>query len=140
VPPDWLVNMPPLANEIGPFSTFALFNVPAMTNEPLLAIDTPTARTLLPVSTQLAPLSIVIRPKSMYLVPNPDKVPVEAPEANSSVLRMVEPTVLPPSTKPLNTAPGSMIRRLAKPVAKLAASETVPEIVPALVSVPAPPK
>jgi hypothetical protein len=80
-------------------------------------------------------------PKLMYFVPMPPIEPADAPVPSSSVLIDVAPTVLPPSTVPVNDAPGSISTRLVKPAARVTAvpAALLPLMNPALITVPGPP-
>ena len=98
----------------------------------------PAASAFAPSSVHTAPASIVIWAKLMNCVPRPDIRPCVVADASSSVLAAVAPIVLPPFTRPENTAPGSTITRSAKPGANVTAA-VVPLMMPALVTVPAPP-
>jgi hypothetical protein len=70
----------------------------------------------------------------MNCVPIPDNVPVDLPAASSSVLTAVAPMVLPPSTVPVNIAPGSTTTRSANPALNCTAA-AVPVMVPAFTTV-----
>ena len=140
-----LISVPPL-NITKPLTAPLLVNtpelckLPATASEPLLVSVAPAMFVLLPASAQLAPASMVTCAKSTNCVPSPVNVPAEAPDANSSVLRAVAPIVLPPSTVPMNAAPGSSTNNPVKPVANPTPRPAVPvmPIVPAFTIVPEP--
>ena len=89
-----------------------------------------------PLRFQLAPASTWMASKPPMSEPRPDSAPVLAAEANSIVL-----FVPPPSTPPLNTAPGTITSR-SFGASKVTATfgPPVAVMVPALTNVlPAPP-
>jgi hypothetical protein len=106
VPPETLFRVTPAASVTPPLSVPPLVSENASMNVPALVTATPAATELVPASVQVAPASIVTLAKLMYSEPSPLSVPPPVP-LSSSVLDG------PPSTVPVNTAPGSTIRRPA---------------------------
>ena len=78
---------------------------------------------------QRAPVSTRPLAKRVNWVPRPVRVPADAPLASSRVLTAVAPIVLPPSTVPVKTDPGSSTSRSVTPAANSTASAP-PLIVP----------
>ena len=126
MPPE-LINVPPVSL----VTTTSPGMVPALARVALLFNVTPIGMVFVPASVHDAPLSTVRVAISWKLVPRPVSVPVLPPEASSSM-------PLPPSTVPLNTAPGSITSKFCPTPAKSTAKPPRPHaMVPAFVTVPA---
>ena len=80
--------------------------------------DPETKRLLEALGPEATSLPVVLFPDGTKFL---ESVPADAPERSSSVLAVALPTVLPPSTLPMNTAFGSIWRRCAWPASNLAA-------------------
>jgi hypothetical protein len=135
--PDASISSTPLLPEGAVISGAVNVSVPdAASRVPALLI---AAIELPPCNDINAPESIESVAKLMNAVPSPLSFVPPAPAANSSVLSAPLPVLLPPSTTPMNLAPGSTTTRLVKPDARITESTPPPLMVPALVTMPAPP-
>ena len=81
---------------------------------------------VLAVTSQVAEEAKSSVPKLMYWVSKPVSVPLLTPDPSSRMLCVAAP----PSTIPLNLAPGSTMTRLLKPAARVTAS---PPLLPLLI-------